>query len=106
MHEILAMRERERDGVPWIVCGDLNARPDSDVVRAFEAAGFAHTHADAPAPTCNANRRAKLIDYIFFERPLAAEPRPVVPLDDTTPLPSATQPSDHVPVTAEFRWDG
>jgi len=54
------------------------------------------------AATCNANQRAKLIDYLFFNAKLRAVPRPLAPVGDTTPLPGPHQPSDHVPVAATF----
>jgi protein angel len=92
---LLAERDRRQERIPWIICGDLNATPDSDVIGALRSAGFTFTHAAAPAPTCNANRLAKLIDYVLYEPPLLGEPCPVTPIDDTTPLPSATEPSDH-----------
>lgn len=88
----------------WIICGDLNADPESTVVEALRAAGFAFSHAENPAPTCNANREARVVDYLFFDQALAATPRPVVAVTNDTPLPSAEQPSDHVPVTATFTW--
>jgi mRNA deadenylase 3'-5' endonuclease subunit Ccr4 len=103
---LLAERDRRQERIPWIICGDLNATPDSDVIGALRSAGFTFTHAAAPAPTCNANRLAKLIDYVLYEPPLLGEPCPVTPIDDTTPLPSATEPSDHVPVLARLRWGG
>ncbi len=106
VRELLAERDRWQDGAPWIICGDLNATPDSDLLGALRAAGLAFSHAATPAPTCNANREAKLIDYVLYEPPLLAEPCPVTPIDDTTPLPSATEPSDHVPVIARLQWGG
>ncbi len=100
-----ALRSDPYRGLPWIICGDLNASLSSDVVHALLHAGFTYSHtAPHDGATCNANRTAKMIDYIFSEAPLQARPFPLVPVDDTTPLPGPTQPSDHVPVVAEIAW--
>lgn len=88
-----------------IVCGDLNVTPDSDVVSALRAANFDYTHRLCPEThTCNANAEPKLIDHIFWHGALDADPLPVPPMDAETPLPSADQPSDHVPLIARFTW--
>jgi len=103
MSELLAWRDENAVSVPWIVCGDFNATPDSDVVQLLQRAGFRASHAGQPkAATCNANQRAKLIDYIFHNDGMKQESIPLIPVDDTTPLPGPGQASDHVPVIAEF----
>jgi mRNA deadenylase 3'-5' endonuclease subunit Ccr4 len=92
-------------GTAWIVCGDLNAAPDSEVVVALRKAGFefAH-HAQGRAYTSNANGNAKTIDYLFYNAALRARPEPLPVIDDHTPLPGPGQPSDHVAVVAQFDW--
>lgn len=86
-----------------IVCGDFNATPDSDVVGRLLAAGFRDAFAALPdAYTCNPNQTAKRIDYLFYGPGLTATPRPLPAIDDHTPLPSRTEPSDHLPVVAEL----
>jgi mRNA deadenylase 3'-5' endonuclease subunit Ccr4 len=102
--QLLELHASEQPLRPWVVCGDFNARPGSDPVRAMEQAGFSYSHAgQANAATCNANEEAKLIDYIWFDGELRAEPFALEPVDDTTPLPGPTQPSDHIPVIARIR---
>ena len=97
--------EPHRD-IPWLICGDLNADPTSDAVHAFVQAGFTFTHATQHfGATCNANRKAKMIDYIFHQTSLRPHPDPLTAVGDTTPLPGSTEPSDHVPVVARFEWE-
>jgi mRNA deadenylase 3'-5' endonuclease subunit Ccr4 len=89
----------------WIICGDLNALPDSDVLRALCQAGFRDAYADQPfAATCNANRQAKRIDFLLHTDALASQPVPLPIIDGQTPLPSVQEPSDHLPILASFDW--
>lgn len=89
----------------WVLCGDLNATPDSDVVAAIRAAGFEHAHAGVPgAATCNANRNARQLDYVFHDAALTASPVPLPEVRDDTTLPSPAEPSDHVVVAALCEW--
>jgi len=89
----------------WIICGDLNATPESQIVAALEHAGFDNAHRSLPnAHTCLVDGWAKTIDYIFFSNDLSAEPREGAHVRADVPLPSAAEPSDHVPVMAGFRW--
>jgi len=91
--------------VGWLVCGDLNVTVDSEVVKALHAAGFTFSHVSCPdTATCNSNRRAKMIDYVFHNAALRAKPLPGAMVGDETPLPGADQPSDHVAVVAQCEW--
>lgn len=88
----------------WIVCGDFNATPSSALLQAAHQHGFLDPYADQPAPTCNSNRAAKRIDYLIHSPTLTCQPHPLPPIDDQTPLPSATQPSDHLAIGGTFAW--
>jgi len=89
----------------WIVCGDFNYEPDSDVVRAMRNAGYAFAHADRlNIRTAVANGRALLIDYAFHTAGLRAMPLDPPVIDDDTKLPSQDQPSDHLALVAAFDW--
>jgi mRNA deadenylase 3'-5' endonuclease subunit Ccr4 len=89
----------------WVLCGDLNVTEDSEVVALLHASGFAFSHAGcARAATCNSNRRAKMIDFVFHDRSLRAEPLALPVVADNTPLPGPAQPSDHVAVLARLAW--
>ena len=86
-----------------IICGDFNVTSDSPVIELFTAAGFDHTHHARPGVfTCNSSRQPKLIDYIFYRGPVRAEGVPVPQIDGETALPSPEQPSDHLPLIAQF----
>ena len=88
-----------------IVCGDFNVTADSDVARALRAAGLDFAHRECPGiATCNSNHDARLIDYLFYSPSLRAKPIFPPAIDAETPLPSPDQPSDHVPLLAEFDW--
>ena len=68
----------------------------------FRERSFADAYASAPQPTCNPHRRATRIDYIFVTAGLDAVAEPVPAIEGDTPLPSATEPSDHLPITARL----
>ena len=89
----------------WIICGDFNVTPESHVVSVLRAAGFDYTHRTlAGTSTCNANARAKMIDYVFYPETVRPQPVAVPAIDDQTPLPSDDHPSDHLAVMAHFEW--
>lgn len=100
----------ERDGVAsdcqgWIIAGDLNVTPATEVVAALEQAGLEDAHRTcAHMYTCNSNNKAKRIDYLFHTPSLRAEPGAMLTIDDQTPLPSMDQPSDHLAIASRFHW--
>jgi len=83
-----------------VVCGDFNAESDKDFIRRMVSTGFIDAYAGAPQPTANSECRAKRIDYIFHTAQFDSEPMPLPQIDDETPLPSETEPSDHLPIRA------
>lgn len=100
MRELLAALEPDR---PWVVCGDLNAEAGSEVLELARARGFTDAYAAAPgAFTSNANQRAKRIDFLLLAPGLSGRPLPLPPIDDRTPLPSPTEPSDHLPIAVDL----
>lgn len=86
---------------PYVVCGDFNAELGGEVLGLFRAYGFSDAH-EASASTCNANGRARKIDFLLHTRALTARPMPPPSVTDATPLPSPAEPSDHVPLVAAF----
>lgn len=89
----------------WIVTGDFNATPGSEIVSAMEKAGFKYAHEGLPEVfTCNVGASARLIDYLFYSSEFHADPVVPATIDDFTILPSTEQPSDHVAITAKFSW--
>lgn len=90
----------------WIICGDLNVTPESEVIGAIRNRGLRDAFSEeSPPNTCVANGRAKKIDYLFHSSVLSARTFALPPLDDKTPLPSAQEPSDHLAITATFAWN-
>ncbi|HKQ74821.1 MAG TPA: endonuclease/exonuclease/phosphatase family protein [Blastocatellia bacterium] len=92
----------DRTAEAWVVCGDLNVRPDNPVVKELISSGFLDAYAGREQATCNPNGRAKRIDYIFHTSGLRAEPSRIMEIDDLTPLPNPDEPSDHLAIMATF----
>lgn len=86
----------------WIICGDLNAESGSAIVNKLADSGFLDAYQGHEQATCNPNRRAKRIDFIFHTASLRAEPARLMEIDGFTPLPSADEPSDHLAGMARF----
>jgi hypothetical protein len=92
-----------RPSEPWIVGGDLNADAASPTLKVAFDRGLVDAYAKTPdAYTSNANRRAKRIDFLLHSSHLRATPTALPKIDDQTPLPSATEPSDHLAISADF----
>jgi len=90
------------DAAATVFCGDLNSGDESAVLGLLRQRGYADAYAAAPQPTCNPNGRATRIDFILHRGVLASTPAPLPAIDGRTPLPSASEPSDHLPITAEL----
>lgn len=87
-----------------IVCGGLNAEPDSDAVHLLTSAGYIDTHSEAVnKATCHAGKAVQ-IDYLFHDAALRAEAVPHALVTDGSTLPNEQEPSDHVAVSAKFSW--
>jgi endonuclease/exonuclease/phosphatase family metal-dependent hydrolase len=89
----------------WILAGDFNAGPDSALHAAVRARGYRDPFPDA-ACTCNSSQVPKRIDFLFHSPSLVAVAAPLPPLAPDTPLPSATEPSDHLAIAAELTRRG
>jgi mRNA deadenylase 3'-5' endonuclease subunit Ccr4 len=81
-----------------IACGDFNFEPDDLPYVTMIAAGFRDPC--TRRPTANANGRAKRIDHLLCGRAVRATATQILSIDDVTPLPSLTMPSDHIPISA------
>ena len=84
-----------------IVCGDFNAAHGSLLLKSFEACGFSDAH-DPSAATFIADGRPVKIDFLMHSSDLIAADAPPPPLAAGAALPSPTEPSDHLPLSAEF----
>lgn len=83
-----------------VLCGDFNASENSGTVRIAKEAGFETL---TNSPTINTNGRAKIIDFIMTKKDLTiTSMKPKIQVTDRTPLPSSTEGSDHVAVSAEI----
>ncbi len=90
----------------WIIAGDLNAHSRSCVLRAAFARGFELScRSQRPWDTTNINGRRRKLDYLLIPTGrLAPRPGALPALERDTPMPSRTQPSDHLPLRVEFGW--
>lgn len=87
-----------------IIAGDLNATSQSPVIQAARDRGLALGAAtQRPWDTCNANRRPRKLDYLLHTAGLRPHPHPLPRLQRDTPMPSLTEPSDHLPLRVDFR---
>jgi len=102
---LAAYQSHAGDARAWIITGDFNATPESEIVALALQAGleFSHRHL-ADVFTCNIGGSARMIDYLFYSRELSAEPSVLSRINAQTILPSAEQPSDHVAILARFEW--
>lgn len=93
-----------RDDSTWIVGGDFNAISQSCVVVDALARGMALGAAtQRPWDTCNANGRPRKLDYLLFTAGrLVPQPGTLPKLFRDTPMPSLTEPSDHLPLRIDF----
>jgi endonuclease/exonuclease/phosphatase family metal-dependent hydrolase len=103
-NELLANHVSPRSE-PCILCGDFNVGADTDVIREVISRGFVDAYAAAPQPTANSEHCAKRIDYLFHSAAYASDPMPLPEIDDETPLPSETEPSDHLPIAVDITFN-
>lgn len=102
---LAAYQNYAADAEGWIVSGDFNVTPDSEIVGLMLQAGLQFAHSElAELFTCNIGGKARLIDYLFHASALRADPIALTRIDDLTILPSAEEPSDHIAIMARFDW--
>jgi mRNA deadenylase 3'-5' endonuclease subunit Ccr4 len=86
-----------------VVCGDLNANPSSEVLAVARSRGLVDAYEALPdAFTANSNETAKRIDFILHTSDFRPTPSPLPVITHETPLPSASEPSDHLPIEARL----
>jgi mRNA deadenylase 3'-5' endonuclease subunit Ccr4 len=106
MIELLDHLSRDGAGATWLLAGDLNATSQSPVVAAAIERGLSlGAKTQRPWDTCNANGRPRKLDYLLFTTG-HLDPRPGVlpPLRRDTPMPSLSEPSDHLPLRIDFHF--
>jgi mRNA deadenylase 3'-5' endonuclease subunit Ccr4 len=84
----------------WIICGDLNSVPSSAVVKELTNNNFIDIYASKEQNTSNSNFKAKRVDYIFCSKEINGTPKEIREIDDMSPLPAESEPSDHLAITA------
>lgn len=86
-----------------VICGDFNAGPTSRVLELAASRGFEDAHAKMKdGYTCLASGERKRIDFILHTNDFGSTPSPLPPSSDERPMPSAEEPSDHVPIEARL----
>ena len=95
----------ENAAAGWILAGDLNDTPGSELTAMMRRTGLDYAHRQLGATaTCNVNGEARLIDYLYHSNALRSDPQAPLAINRDTILPSAEEPSDHVALTASFAW--
>jgi mRNA deadenylase 3'-5' endonuclease subunit Ccr4 len=103
--ELLDRMQAADADATWILAGDLNATSRSSVITAATERGLVlSAQAQRPWDTCNANNRPRKLDYLLI-RAAQLEPHPgtLMRLLRDTPLPSLSEPSDHLPLRVDYR---
>lgn len=106
MIELLDRMQAVDADATWILAGDLNATSRSSVLAAASERGLVlSAQAQRPWDTCNANNRPRKLDYLLI-RASQLEPHPgtLMRLLRDTPLPSLSEPSDHLPLRVDYRF--
>lgn len=99
LREVVACIDSDR----WVVCGDFNMEPEHPALELLDSRGMRDVYAGSGELfTCNSNREAKRIDFVFVGAGLHGVPLPIPRIDDHTPLPSESEPSDHLPIGANL----
>jgi len=93
-----------RDGPPAIVCGDFNATTDSPVLAPLHGLGLTDPFAPADQPTGTFNRIASRIDFMLHSPELSGRGDRILPLNESSILPSSDEPSDHLALSSHFVW--
>jgi protein angel len=100
LQELLAKVEADRATSAWVICGDFNAQPDSAIIKEIRQRGWHDAYYGQEQNSCNPNGKAKRLDYIFHSHNLTALPTKLKRIFNRTPLPSLTEPSDHLALAA------
>jgi endonuclease/exonuclease/phosphatase family metal-dependent hydrolase len=88
-----------------LIAGDFNETSQSCVLDEARRQGwYLGAKTQRPWDTTNINGRCRKIDYILYSTPeLTPYPEPLASLSSYQPLPTAQEPSDHLPLVIGFR---
>jgi endonuclease/exonuclease/phosphatase family metal-dependent hydrolase len=101
LHQARRLLVQQQGQDRTIILGDFNAKRGSALLKSFEDYGFVDAHGPEGATFISQGQPVK-IDFLMGSYDLKATAVPPTPLTQGTPLPSPTEPSDHVPIIAEF----
>jgi mRNA deadenylase 3'-5' endonuclease subunit Ccr4 len=106
MIELLGHMHATDADATWILAGDLNATSGSSVITAaIERGLMLSAKAQRPWDTCNANGRPRKLDYLLIrDGQLEPHPGTLMRLHRDTPLPSLSEPSDHLALRIDYRF--
>ena len=93
LHDLLV-----REGRPTILAGDMNARPDTEVVKIFDAQ-WVNALSDDPSPTTPAGRPRLRGDYVLFRPAACWRVIESSVIDEVVA-------SDHRPILVVLEWTG
>lgn len=88
---------------PRLVCGDLNALSEGVVIQAAMDRGLRLScRTQRPWDTVNIDGKCRKLDYLLCSAEFTPQPGTLPRLRRDTPMPSLSEPSDHLPVTVVF----
>ena len=93
---------------PLVICGDMNAAPDSDLYSNFNSGGFSSGYASVfgsePPVTFLTETIRGTMDYMFLKGPIRATAG--VKIDTpAAALPSGSSGSDHLPLILDITYN-
>lgn len=100
----LAQLRAVLDRGPDLLCGDLNSMPGWPERALAQAAGLVDH--SPPGPTCNVGARLQALDAVMARPGVEVRVEPLPAITRFTPMPSATHPSDHLPILATVELIG
>lgn len=108
LDELLRVLAERPENPLTLIAGDFNANSQSCVLQTAREHNFVLScQQQRPWDTCNINGRRRKIDYILYPKgALLPKPQPLPKLEVGRSMPSALDPSDHLPVVVDMTFPG